>query len=167
VAHNNVVLRHFVAKIVFPGGSDRQGTTVLERKPLSATERLWSNLAGIQTFHSQLTSSQHIPTVCETPDSLLASWFQSCVAWSPVYCLNCSAFLVTIIPVYYVTFSKQSDLTANILAEGMRTEQAVHQTNFSRVAKNGLGTRLHTGGVTPIDSIVTAATAGQNFDVDH
>jgi len=31
VAHNNAVLRHFVAKIVFPRGSDRKGTTILER----------------------------------------------------------------------------------------------------------------------------------------
>jgi len=27
-----------------------------------------------------LTSSQHIPTVSETPDSLLVIWFQSCIA---------------------------------------------------------------------------------------
>ena len=39
--------------------------------PLLATERLWSNLAGIQTVHSRLTSSQHILIVPETPDSLL------------------------------------------------------------------------------------------------
>jgi len=31
VAHDNAVLRHIVAKIVFPGGSDRQETTILER----------------------------------------------------------------------------------------------------------------------------------------
>ena len=31
VAHNNAVLRHFVAKTVFPRGSDRQETTILER----------------------------------------------------------------------------------------------------------------------------------------
>ena len=44
----------------------------------------------------------------------------------PVYCLDCSAFLVAITPVYYVTFPKQPDWTTNIPAEG--------QTNFSRVA---------------------------------
>ena len=31
MAHDNAVLRHIVAKIVFPGGSDRQETTILER----------------------------------------------------------------------------------------------------------------------------------------
>ena len=31
VAHDNAVLRHIVAKIIFPGGSDRQETTILER----------------------------------------------------------------------------------------------------------------------------------------
>ena len=30
VAHDNAILRHFVAKMVFPGGSDRQETTILE-----------------------------------------------------------------------------------------------------------------------------------------
>jgi len=69
----------------------------LRFRPLSATEKLWSNLAGIQTVHSRLTSSQHIPTVLETPDSLLASWFQSCVAQSPAYCLDYSASWVAII----------------------------------------------------------------------
>jgi len=51
--------------------------------------------------------------------------------------------LVAIIPVYYVTFAKQPDWTTNIPAEGTRMEWAVHQTNFSCVAKNGLGMRLH------------------------
>jgi len=31
VAHDNAVLRHIVTKIVFPGGSDRQETMILER----------------------------------------------------------------------------------------------------------------------------------------
>ena len=31
MAHDNTVLRHFVAKIVFPAGSNHQGTTILER----------------------------------------------------------------------------------------------------------------------------------------
>ena len=31
VAHDNAVLGHIAAKIVFPGGSDRQETTILER----------------------------------------------------------------------------------------------------------------------------------------
>ena len=82
MAHNNAVLRHIVAKIVFPGGSNRQERRSWKETPLLATERLWSNLTGIQTFHSRLTSSQHIPTVRETPDSLLTSWFQSCIAYS-------------------------------------------------------------------------------------
>jgi len=30
VAHDNTVLKHFVAKIVFLGGSDRQGKKILE-----------------------------------------------------------------------------------------------------------------------------------------
>ena len=31
MADDNIVLRHIVAKIVFPGGSDRQESTILER----------------------------------------------------------------------------------------------------------------------------------------
>ena len=30
MAHDNAVLRHFIAKMVFPGGSDHQETTILE-----------------------------------------------------------------------------------------------------------------------------------------
>ena len=78
------------------------------KKCLFQRQRDWSNLAGIQTVHSRLTSSQHIPTVPETPNSLLVIWFQSCVAQSPAYCHDCSAFLVTIIPC--ITSLSQSNL---------------------------------------------------------
>jgi len=39
-------------------------------------------------------------------------------------------FLVTIIPMYYVTYTMQSDWPTNILACGIRMEKAVHQTIF-------------------------------------
>ena len=68
MAHDNAVARHFVAKVVFPRGSNRPETTILERNA-SFSDRLWSNLAGIQTVHSRLTSSQHISTVPETPET--------------------------------------------------------------------------------------------------
>ena len=50
---------------------------------------------------------KHISTIHETPDSLLAIRFQSCIAWSPAYCLNRLAFLVAIIPLYCVTYAMQ------------------------------------------------------------
>ena len=114
--YDNAVLRHIVAKIFSLEVPIAKKRRSWKETPLSATERLWSNLTGIQTFHSRLTSSQHIPTVREAPDSLLASWFQSCIVQSrsPAYCLDCSAFLVAIIPMYYVTFAKQPGWTANI-----------------------------------------------------
>ena len=39
-----------------------------KEKPLSTTEKLWSNLTGIQTFHYQLSNSQ------AHPDRLWNSW---------------------------------------------------------------------------------------------
>jgi len=51
VAYDNTVLRQFV---VLLGGSNRPRKKNLERKPLSATERLGNNL----TFQCRLSSSQ-------------------------------------------------------------------------------------------------------------
>ena len=73
MAHDNAVLRQIIAKVVFSGGSDRLETTILERNtPFSDRETRERSY-----WHSNF---QHILTVCETPDSLLASWFQSRLA---------------------------------------------------------------------------------------
>lgn len=48
---------------------------------------------------------KHIPTVHDTPDSLFVILFQSCAPYSPAFCLNRSAFFITTIPMYYVTYA--------------------------------------------------------------
>ena len=51
MAHDNAILRHFVACIVF------LEVPILERN----TYKLWSNLTGLQTFHCWLSNSQTHP----------------------------------------------------------------------------------------------------------
>jgi len=80
VAHDNAVPRHIVAKVVFLGSSDRKETTILEGNTSFSDRETLEQSYWHSNFPFTLTSFQRIPTVRETPDSLLASWFQSCVA---------------------------------------------------------------------------------------
>ena len=75
VAHDNNVPETFRCKDCLPWRFRLPRNDDPGKKHLLATERILSNLAGIQTVHSWLTSSQHIPTIPETPDSLLVLWF--------------------------------------------------------------------------------------------
>ena len=122
--------------------------------PLSATERLWSKLlqslsvaerglTGIQTFESRLTSSQHIPTVRETPDSLLASWLQSCIQCI-AYSLLHTASIAQLLGRHYsrVLRHYRKATWLDRQHSGGERNRPFTRPIFFRVAKLFLGTRL-------------------------
>jgi len=103
VVHNNAVERQFVAKFVFIGGSVCKGKTILERKTSVSRQRGLEQLYWHSNFPLPVDKAhKYIPTVQETPDSLL---------------MTC--FYAAIIPMFYAT---QHDWP------GMRMEWAIHQT---------------------------------------
>ena len=101
MAHDNAILRHFVANITFLGGPDCQGKRIQERKASFSNRETLEQYYSYSNFPLLVVKlSKHIPTVHKTPDSLLMIWFQSCIAWSPAYCLDHLIFLVAIISVF-------------------------------------------------------------------
>ena len=109
MALENTVLKHFVAKMVFLGGSDPQGKKILEKNIFQRQKDSGAILLASKLSTVSCQALKHIPTVHKTPDNLLKIRFQSCVALSPAYCLDCSAYVVVIIPVYYITCATQPD----------------------------------------------------------
>ena len=130
-----------------PSGEKVHGTNRLSSQTQLKSKRPLTVTTGMrdETF-KDVTSPSICTHLCCSVDSKMSLAFHThlcCSSRDPVSVLrslvSCT-LLVAIIPVYYVTFAKQPDLTANILVEETRTEQAVHHTNFSRVATNGLQT---------------------------
>ena len=74
-------------------------------------------LTGIQIFTVDCQALKNIPTIHKAPDNLFMIWFQS-----PTYDLNHSAFLVAIIPMYYVTHAMRPECPASIPVCGTRME---------------------------------------------
>ena len=109
MALEDIVPRHFVAKIVFLGGSDPQGKKILEKTSFQQQKDSGAILLASKLSTVSCQALKHIPTAHKTPDNLLEIQFLSCVALSPAYCLDCSAYVVAIIPVYYITCATQPD----------------------------------------------------------
>jgi len=83
VAHDNTVLRHFVANTVFLSSSDCQGKKILERKTSFNDRYSGAILLALKLFTVSCQALKHNLTIHKTPDSLLVIWLQSCTVQSP------------------------------------------------------------------------------------
>jgi len=119
VAHDNAFLRHFLAKMVFAGGSDCQETTILEiNTSVSDKETLEQSCWHLNCPFKLSTNPDHSQN-SRQPSCDLVSVLRSLVSYMLPRSLG---FLGRHYPCVTCTFTKQPDWTANILAEGTRTE---------------------------------------------
>ena len=175
VALNNAILRHFFAKVVFMEVPITQKRRFWKAKPLSVTERLWSNLTDTQTFHCRLSSSE---TTSRLFTKLLTAFLRSGFSPAqpyPLHTASITQFLGHYYSMYYVTQRHNATRLAR-QHSGMWNENGIGHSpdHFSLCGEKWSGNETREwlqsrdfGVVTQIHSVLRAGTGSYSVTVQY